>query len=66
MNTTKTPVEIDIRQHWCSTPGRPVWLVIVTTNRGLRYYITYAGDRPDENTILEVWIKERNAFEPYS
>jgi hypothetical protein len=65
MKTTKRAVEVEIRERLESTPDRPLWRAIVTTTRGYCYSCTFAGDRPSEEYVRQVWQDDRKAFDPW-
>lgn len=54
---------IEIRERFESTPDRPYWLAIVTTARGRCYSCTFAGDKPNEDHVRQVWLEDRQAFD---
>ncbi len=60
---TKT-VEVEIRERFESTPDRPLWRCIVTTARGYCHSFTFAGDKPSEEYVRQVWQDDRRAFDP--
>jgi hypothetical protein len=64
MANAKT-VDVEIRERYESTPDRPYWLAIVTTRRGYCYSCTFAGDKPSEEYVRQVWQNDRKAFAPH-
>ncbi len=58
-------VEVEIRERFESTPDRPLWRCIVTTARGRCYSFSFAGDKPSEEYVRQVWQEDRKAFEPH-
>lgn len=65
MKTKKTTVSIEIRERFESTADRPLWRAVVTTAKGRSYSVTYAGDKPSEEKVIQAWGEDRAAFEPY-
>lgn len=61
----RATVDVEIRERFESTPERPLWRAIVTTARGLCYSCTFAGDKPSEEYVQQVWKDDRKAFDPY-
>lgn len=66
MTTTKrTSVSVEVRERFESTADRPLWRAVVTTARGLSYSCTFAGDKPSDERVRQVWLDDRKAFDPY-
>ena len=65
MKTAKFKLTVEVREHPSSTADYPVWLAIVTTISGLCYFVTYAGDKPSDEKVLQAWREGRKAFGPY-
>src|SRR6516164_2888576 len=62
-NKNQISIDVTVRQHPAS---RNHWLCIVTTRRGLCYYVTHAGaSSPCEDDVRNWWKNERHKFEPY-
>lgn len=64
MKTAKR-VTVEVKERFESTADRPLWRAIVTTARGRCYSCTFAGDKPSDERVQQVWTEDRNAFDPY-
>lgn len=56
---------VEIKERIESTQDRPLWRAIVTTKRGFCYSCTFAGDKPKEEYIQQIWRDDRKSFDPY-
>jgi hypothetical protein len=57
-------IDVEVRPAPHSTHDSPYWRAIVTTARGLCYFVIYAGDKPSEKTVRQAWRDDRRAFDP--